>query len=233
MRPPARWCAPAAPARRSRTARGEQEAESGFHEAGLHRDGHAATFVPRFGAAPTLAAMLVLGIESSCDETGVALVEVGGAGAAAPGWRTRCTARSSMHQAYGGVVPELASRDHIRRVLPLTQTVLAAGRPQAGRRRRGGLHARPRPGRRAAGGRRRGLRAGRGAGQAGAGRAPPRRPPAVALPERRPAGVSLRRAAGVRRPHAADAGGRRRPLRAAGRNHRRRRRRSLRQDAPS
>ena len=37
-----------------------------------------------------------------------------------------------MHQAYGGVVPELASRDHIRRVLPLTQAVLAqAGRPPA------------------------------------------------------------------------------------------------------
>jgi N6-L-threonylcarbamoyladenine synthase len=65
----------------------------------------------------------VLGIESSCDETGVALVQ------------TRCGqipdllgqalySQIQLHQAYGGVVPELASRDHIRRVLPLTQQVL-------------------------------------------------------------------------------------------------------------
>ena len=67
--------------------------------------------------------MLVLGIESSCDETGVALVEVG----TAPVPRLLSHALYSqitMHQAYGGVVPELASRDHIRRVLPLTQDVM-------------------------------------------------------------------------------------------------------------
>jgi len=68
--------------------------------------------------------MLVLGFESSCDETGVALVEVPAQGA------PRLLAQAlhsqiSMHQAYGGVVPELASRDHIRRVLPLTREVLA------------------------------------------------------------------------------------------------------------
>ncbi len=65
----------------------------------------------------------LLGIESSCDETGVALVEVCGAGLP----RLLAHALHSqivMHQAYGGVVPELASRDHIRRVLPLTQQVL-------------------------------------------------------------------------------------------------------------
>src|SRR3954466_4857313 len=69
--------------------------------------------------------MIVLGIESSCDETGVALVEAGGA----PVPRLLGHALHSqieMHQAYGGVVPELASRDHIRRVLPLAQEVLAA-----------------------------------------------------------------------------------------------------------
>jgi N6-L-threonylcarbamoyladenine synthase len=69
--------------------------------------------------------MLVLGIESSCDETGVALVDAGGAGVP----RLLAHALHSqvqMHQAYGGVVPELASRDHIRRVLPLTREVLAA-----------------------------------------------------------------------------------------------------------
>lgn len=63
--------------------------------------------------------MIILGFESSCDETGVAAV---------------CTERGllahalhtqiAMHQEYGGVVPELASRDHIRRVVPLTHQVL-------------------------------------------------------------------------------------------------------------
>jgi len=68
--------------------------------------------------------MRVLGIESSCDETGVALVDGGATGVP----RLLAHALHSqidMHQAYGGVVPELASRDHIRRVLPLTQAVLA------------------------------------------------------------------------------------------------------------
>ena len=63
--------------------------------------------------------MLTLGIETSCDETGIALY---------------CTERGllsqalhsqvAMHERYGGVVPELASRDHIRRVLPLVRQVL-------------------------------------------------------------------------------------------------------------
>ena len=67
--------------------------------------------------------MLVLGIESSCDETGVALVEAHGAGL--PFLRAQALhTQIDMHQAYGGVVPELASRDHIRRVLPLTEAVL-------------------------------------------------------------------------------------------------------------
>jgi N6-L-threonylcarbamoyladenine synthase len=67
--------------------------------------------------------MLVLGIESSCDETGVALVQADGPGVP----RLLAHALHSqveMHQAYGGVVPELASRDHIRRVLPLGEAVL-------------------------------------------------------------------------------------------------------------
>jgi N6-L-threonylcarbamoyladenine synthase len=68
--------------------------------------------------------MLVLGIESSCDETGVALVEALGSGL--PVLRADALhSQIEMHQAYGGVVPELASRDHIRRVLPLTEAVLA------------------------------------------------------------------------------------------------------------
>ena len=69
--------------------------------------------------------MNVLGIESSCDETGVALVSTRGAGV--PTLRAHALhSQVQMHEAYGGVVPELASRDHIRRVLPLAREVLAA-----------------------------------------------------------------------------------------------------------
>jgi N6-L-threonylcarbamoyladenine synthase len=68
--------------------------------------------------------MLVLGIESSCDETGVALVQTRTTGV--PVLRSQALySQIDMHQAYGGVVPELASRDHIRRVLPLAESVLA------------------------------------------------------------------------------------------------------------
>lgn len=68
--------------------------------------------------------MLVLGIESSCDETGVALYD-SEAGLLAHQLHTQM----AMHAEYGGVVPELASRDHIRRVVPLTEACLAeAGR---------------------------------------------------------------------------------------------------------
>ena len=64
--------------------------------------------------------MKVLGIESSCDETGVALydTERGLLGHAVH-------TQVAMHEAYGGVVPELASRDHIRRLIPLLERVLA------------------------------------------------------------------------------------------------------------
>jgi N6-L-threonylcarbamoyladenine synthase len=64
--------------------------------------------------------MLVLGIESSCDETGVALYDTQ-RGLLAHAVHTQVV----MHEAYGGVVPELASRDHIRRLIPLLDTVLA------------------------------------------------------------------------------------------------------------
>jgi N6-L-threonylcarbamoyladenine synthase len=67
--------------------------------------------------------MRVLGIESSCDETGVALVEAPVSGVPKL-LADALHSQVAMHQAYGGVVPELASRDHIRRVLPLTQAVL-------------------------------------------------------------------------------------------------------------
>jgi N6-L-threonylcarbamoyladenine synthase len=62
----------------------------------------------------------VLGIETSCDETGVAIynLERGLLGDV-------LHSQVAMHERYGGVVPELASRDHIQRVLPLTEEVLA------------------------------------------------------------------------------------------------------------
>ena len=69
--------------------------------------------------------MLVLGIESSCDETGVALVETGPDRALPQLLAHALHSQVAMHEAYGGVVPELASRDHIRRVLPLLRQVLA------------------------------------------------------------------------------------------------------------
>lgn len=64
--------------------------------------------------------MRVLGIESSCDETGVALYDTG-RGLLAHAVHSQV----DMHEAYGGVVPELASRDHIRRLVPLLRRVLA------------------------------------------------------------------------------------------------------------
>ncbi len=68
--------------------------------------------------------LLILGIESSCDETGVALVR--STGTHVPVLLSHALhSQIEMHQAYGGVVPELASRDHIRRVLPLTREVMA------------------------------------------------------------------------------------------------------------
>jgi N6-L-threonylcarbamoyladenine synthase len=72
--------------------------------------------------------MIVLGIETSCDETGVALYNT-------TPWENHAPAHQgilgqalhsqiAMHRDYGGVVPELASRDHIRRVLPLLDDAL-------------------------------------------------------------------------------------------------------------
>src|SRR3989449_2187927 len=63
--------------------------------------------------------MLVLGIETSCDETGVAVYD-SVRGLLAHALHSQVT----LHDAYGGVVPELASRDHIRRLLPLIREVL-------------------------------------------------------------------------------------------------------------
>ena len=74
--------------------------------------------------------MIVLGIESSCDETGVALVHAVGNTTPPILLAQALHSQIDMHRAYGGVVPELASRDHIRRVLPLTRQVLARPGPR-------------------------------------------------------------------------------------------------------
>lgn len=71
--------------------------------------------------------MLVLGVESSCDETGVALYDRD-KGLLAHALHSQV----DMHAAYGGVVPELASRDHVRRALPLTRSVLSSAGVSAG-----------------------------------------------------------------------------------------------------
>jgi len=69
--------------------------------------------------------MLILGIETSCDETGLALYDADARQLLAHAVHSQ----TAMHEAYGGVVPELASRDHLRRLVPLSRQVLErAGR---------------------------------------------------------------------------------------------------------
>lgn len=76
--------------------------------------------------------MLILGIETSCDETGVGLYDAAPRTDDVPAGRLLAHAvysQVAMHEAYGGVVPELASRDHIRRLVPLCREIFGrAGR---------------------------------------------------------------------------------------------------------
>ena len=64
--------------------------------------------------------MKVLGIETSCDETGVAIYDT-----VAGLLGHRVHSQVALHDEYGGVVPELASRDHVRQLLPLVRSVVA------------------------------------------------------------------------------------------------------------
>jgi len=64
--------------------------------------------------------VLILGIETSCDDTGVALYDSRAGRLVSHAVHSQ----TAVHQVYGGVVPELASRDHIRRLVPLTRKVL-------------------------------------------------------------------------------------------------------------
>ena len=68
--------------------------------------------------------MIILGIETSCDETGVAVYDTASPGA--EGLRAQALySQVALHAEYGGVVPELASRDHVRKLLPLVRQTLA------------------------------------------------------------------------------------------------------------
>lgn len=64
--------------------------------------------------------MRVLGIETSCDETGIAIYD------SSQGLLAHAIySQTAIHAEYGGVVPELASRDHIRKVIPMIEAILA------------------------------------------------------------------------------------------------------------
>ncbi len=105
----------------------------------------ASGFAPTPAQPPT---MLVLGIESSCDETGLALYDT------ERGLLSHALhSQIAMHREYGGVVPELASRDHIRRALPLLEAGDGRSGRGARRHRRHRVHAGSGPRGRAAGGR--------------------------------------------------------------------------------
>ena len=72
----------------------------------------------RPAGATTIGFMIVLGLETSCDDTGVAIYDTG------RGLLGHKLYSQMVHAEYGGIVPELASRDHIRKLLPLIRAVL-------------------------------------------------------------------------------------------------------------
>ena len=146
--------------------------------------------------------MLILGIETSCDETGVALYD----GDARRLLAHAVHSQVAMHEAYGGVVPELASRDHIRRLVAPDPQGPGFFQQEFQRTERHRVHRRPGARRGAPGG---SLLRPRPRGRAEhpvSGYSPPRRAPAFAPPVSRAAGFSVRRAAGLRRPYPAHAG---------------------------
>src|SRR5262245_426383 len=69
-----------------------------------------------------IAQVKVRGIETSCDETAVALYEAGRGLLA-----QQIYSQVALHAPYGGVVPELASRDHLRKLLPMLRKILDDG----------------------------------------------------------------------------------------------------------
>ena len=69
--------------------------------------------------------MRILGIESSCDETAAAVVAAEDAESAGAVLSSVVASQISMHGKYGGVVPELASREHLRAIVPVVRQALA------------------------------------------------------------------------------------------------------------
>ena len=70
---------------------------------------------------------LILGIESSCDETAAAVVRAGGEVLA-----NVVASQMALHANYGGVVPELASREHLRNIVPVVRAAMAEAKRVAG-----------------------------------------------------------------------------------------------------
>jgi N6-L-threonylcarbamoyladenine synthase len=101
------------PARQAGPARGAARQRAFLYNSAFPRERAARTFLF------FLHSMIVLGVESSCDETGLALYDTE-RGLLAHALHSQI----AMHQEYGGVVPELASRDHIRRAIPLLKETL-------------------------------------------------------------------------------------------------------------
>ncbi len=140
--------------------------------------------------------MRILALESSCDESAVAVYDD-----AAGLLSHEIHSQIDLHRIYGGVVPELASRDHVRRLLPLVRTALADAQYPADRDRWRRLHRGARAHRRAADRSRARPLAGVRVERAGHRRSSPGRTPAGAAARASPAAVSAPRAAGVRRAH--------------------------------
>ena len=128
-------------------------------------------------------ARIILGLESSCDETAAAVVRAVPAGPWARCSPPRSLGQDTLHAAFGGVVPEIAARAHAERLDLVTEAALARAGPRPRRHRRGGGHRR-------AGADRRGAR--RGDVRQG----PRRRPPPAALRRQPPRRARADAAAG-------------------------------------
>ena len=173
------------------------------------------------------AGSLVLGIETCCDETAVAVVRDG-----TEVLSSVVSARSTCTPRYGGVVPEIASRAHIELLVPVTAQALVEAGVAGSEIDGSGRHHRPGTGRRPAGRSigRQGVRA--RVGRALRGGQPPRGPPLRGAARGTRARVPAGGAARLRRPHHAGGDGRSRRVPGAGRDPRRRGGRGLRQGRP-
>ncbi len=88
--------------------------------------------------------MRILGIETSCDETGIAIYDDGQGDLPEGILAHQLYSQIAVHADYGGVVPELASRDHVRKTIPLIKAVLKEANLTPSRFRRCGIYGWPR-----------------------------------------------------------------------------------------